>query len=396
MVVFPLSLWLNESSNAPDVYTWLSKNDECDICIVGGGLGGLITALRLSENNKNIIIVTTMPIGNGNTSKGSGIADIYTNGGFRRLCNSVGVSDAICYYKKMREGLGTLKEIIDLHNINCDFEIKDVVYFSNDTENYDEFIKEYLPLKHNGFDITVENNKKLSFEIKNGGVALNPYKLARNLANILINNNIKIYENTKIESIFNCGDCTILKSSMGYSIKANKIVLATGLESKNFIKGCGIKKTSYTIATSSINDLQTSYKNKIIHCIDKPYYTCYITNDNRIIATGLDSIISSDFTIKGYKPFTQFKYNKFNQLENLTSELFPIIENTPIEYKFTYSDLENFDDLALCGVLENQQNYYYTISSGVNSIMQSVISADILCSGEPIASDEDNFIGLIN
>lgn len=401
-----MNVWTNNINNTPVVYPWLSQNIECDICIVGGGLSALITALRLQESNKNIVVVTTTPIGNSNTVKSSGIADIYTNGGFQKLCNSIGVSDTVQYYKKMIVGINTIKEIVTRHNIDCDLSVRDVFCFTNDTDKINDFSKEYLPLKHNGFEINEISNQECidifgfecekGFILRNGGITLNPYKLARGLADTLTNNNIKIYENTTVESTSNCGNYTDLQTSTGFCIKCQKVVFATGIESKNFINGCGFKKNIYNIATDIIDNLNVWTNKEIIHCIDKPYITCFMTNDNNIVALGLDSIIQDDFNIKGFKPFTQFRYNKLNQLENIVSKMFPIIENTSIKYKYTCASIQNYDDIALCGVLENKKNHYYTVCGGVNTLMQSLLSADVLCSGNTILSEDDNFVGLLS
>lgn len=399
-----MNLW-KDNNSSPTVYPWLSDDESCDICIIGGGLTGLFTALNIMESNKNIIILTSLPIGNGNTSKGMGIADIYTRGGFKRLCDNIGVTDAVNVYKKMKENVISLKEAINKYSIECDLEEKDVFYFTNDDEKESEFSKEFLPLKHSGFDIEqVSKNECLdmfSFEIKrgllfkNGGITLNPYKLARGIASILTQNNVKIFENTSAENISSLGTFTLIKTSTGRQVKTKKAVFATGINSKDFIKGCGIKKTSYNIVTQPINEINGWNNGEIIHCIDRPTFTCILTKDKRIMASGLDTVVPDDFFVKGYNPFTRFRYNRFNQLEEFVSEMFPAIDNVSIEYKFTNSTLQNISDLPLAGALENHQNCYYTVCGGINSIVQAKISADVLCSGKPIVSDSTSFTGLI-
>src|SRR5437879_1674431 len=59
------SLWM-ETARIPR-FSRLGANTEADVCIVGAGIAGLTTALRLAEIGKSVLVLDQAEIGGGET-----------------------------------------------------------------------------------------------------------------------------------------------------------------------------------------------------------------------------------------------------------------------------------------------------------------------------------------
>ena len=139
------SFWLN--SFKKDSYNKLDTNVSVDICIVGGGLTGITTAYYLSKYGYKIALLEKNTL----LSKTSGhtTAKVTSQHGliYNYLENSNGLDFAKNYLQANETAIGNIKKIIELENIDCDFERKNAYVFTENKENEIKIIDEFNTVK---------------------------------------------------------------------------------------------------------------------------------------------------------------------------------------------------------------------------------------------------------
>ena len=128
------SYWMNYNINI-DKIKQIDNNNNADVCIIGCGLAGLSTAYYLAKGGLKVILVDKTGIGE--KASGHTTAKITFGHGliYDYLINSFGIDFAYKYLKSNREAISNIKNIIDLENIDCDFEFKNNYIYTQSQDN---------------------------------------------------------------------------------------------------------------------------------------------------------------------------------------------------------------------------------------------------------------------
>ena len=149
------SYWMNYNINL-DKIKQIDNNNNADVCIIGCGIAGLSTAYYLAQSGLKVILVDKTGIGE--KTSGHTTAKITFGHGliYDYLINSFGIDFAYKYLKSNTEAISNIKNIIDLENIDCDFEFKNNYIY---TQNQDNLYKINNEVKAINTLFDIENNK---------------------------------------------------------------------------------------------------------------------------------------------------------------------------------------------------------------------------------------------
>ena len=134
-----------------------------------------------------------------------------------------------------------------------------------------------------------------SFDMEEGllcyenAATVDPYLLTHNVITAAEKAGARIYENTTVEDISQENGKRSLLTSVSHTVKADTVVLAIGLDSCDFLKGVGSKRTCFSVATEQIETLSGWEDGCIIHHVGRPEITYSLTAQGRMIASGLDT-----------------------------------------------------------------------------------------------------------
>lgn len=231
------SLWISDTKKTN--YQTLEKDEKADVCVIGGGIVGAITAYLLTKKGLNVIVLEKDKLCMGVTANST--AKLTSQHGlfYKYLYDEYGADFAKLYLESNEKGIKLAEEIIQNENIDCDFEKKDSYVFATTITELEKVKQELNTLNKLGFDAEYVENIKIPADNVLGAIKFknqaqfNARKYTLQLFEKTSNLGAKIYENSKVEKIEKMGE--------NYSISVGKneviakyVVIATHYPIKNF------------------------------------------------------------------------------------------------------------------------------------------------------------------
>jgi gamma-glutamylputrescine oxidase len=103
-------------------YPTLQGDVSCDVCVVGGGLAGLHTALNLAEHGHKVVLLEARRIGWGASGRNGGHLIPEFACGMSTLEDALGFDDARRCWTLAREAAEAVRSRIVRHRIECDYQ----------------------------------------------------------------------------------------------------------------------------------------------------------------------------------------------------------------------------------------------------------------------------------
>jgi len=241
------------SNKVPKQYPYLTENIETEIVIIGGGITGAIVSYYLTKENIPCVVIEQSRAGLGSTCASTALLQYELDSLARDLEDYLPMEDILEAYHMGQEALQDIKEIIQTHGNDCGYEEKDTLIYTAKKTQIGCLEEEYHIRKEAGFevDFITEENNPFSFELAagvyahKGGAQIDPYRFTHQLLEIGMKKGLRVYENTAVNKVIYSEDQVVLEVSYGYTVKAKKIILATGYDTGAFsTRNYGIKTVS--------------------------------------------------------------------------------------------------------------------------------------------------------
>lgn len=118
------SIWIDACGNSADEDTYPSLQDEvsADVVVVGGGITGAATAMRLAEAGLSVALLEARRVGAGNTGRSTGNLYGTVSSGLRNLRKKWGPEEVACAVAGRSRALAWIRETAGRHGIDCSFE----------------------------------------------------------------------------------------------------------------------------------------------------------------------------------------------------------------------------------------------------------------------------------
>lgn len=376
-------------NKVPKMYPWLSKNEECAVCIIGAGITGALTALRFASENIDTILVSADPIGYGSTSDSTGTMKFNIYKGLYELSKNIGLDNAVKLYKRCEKAIDAIEGISNSLGSNiCDFKKMDLLTFTSDPNKIDDIHREYLLLRRNGFDVKLVNKSSFDdmfdFEVGIVGNKLaavaDPYLLVHEVTRLAEKSGARIYENTCVEKILEDDTGVEILTDKNYKIKAGNMISALGADTQNLLELGNIKKTTFIVSTEESVNLDEENKKYLIESIDSPRTSYYITKKDRAVAYGLDSglVNRERGRVSGIIPIDSFEDKKYKDLEESIPCIFPGTFYSDAEYAFSSDYIQTKNGLPVIAKLDGYNKCIAAFSSGKDKIVFAEIISSLL------------------
>lgn len=227
------SFWTNNFEI--EEFEGLEEDIKTEVCIIGGGITGISTAYYLAQNGIDTVILEKDKIASKTTGHTTGKISLQHGIFYNYLVENYGINYAKKYALANKEALENIKKIIEEETIECDFENKDSIIYSENPQEFSALQEEAKITKELGIDSEFITKINLPIIIQGGVKFLNqaqfnPIKYINGLCKSLINKNVAIYENTKVVGYKDKGSKIEVIAENGdarVSVIANNVVVAT-------------------------------------------------------------------------------------------------------------------------------------------------------------------------
>ncbi|MFI2280772.1 NAD(P)/FAD-dependent oxidoreductase [Nocardia beijingensis] len=215
-----------------DLQPALKSDITCDVAVIGGGMGGMATAMRLAERGQDVALLEAKFCGYGSSSRNGGqIAG--APGGDLRLLK--------LFYPKALPGMVRLADnaaayvegLIRDHKIDCDYEANGMVFGAISPVQMLRVKACAAILRSAGGHGTLGTAEELGIPrgfvggMREGkGGMLNPGKLCRGVRRALLSTSARVYEQTKVTDVAQEAGGVVITTPRGI-VRADKVVLAT-------------------------------------------------------------------------------------------------------------------------------------------------------------------------
>ena len=338
------SLWIVDSCETN--YPELKEDINAEVCIIGGGIVGAITAYLLEKNGVNVVVLEKDKICMGVTANST--AKLTSQHGlfYKYLENENGLNFAKKYLESNEEGIKLAEKIIKEETIDCDYEKKDAYVFATNERELKKIEEEIDVLKRINYDAELEKNTDIPVEKCLGAVKFknqaqfNSRKYVIELFKIVSKLGGKIYENSKVENIQHDNAAYNISANC-YNVKAKNVVISTHYPIKNF-PGMYFSKMyqdkSYAIAVDTKQDENEIIDGMFIQSCDPviSFRTAKYKDKNLLIVAGSghrtgqaegkieDSFVNLENYIKKYYPNAETKF-KWSTEDCVTLDKVPYI-----------------------------------------------------------------------
>jgi len=222
------SFWL-DTVEIPELPS-LEENINTDVLIIGGGLTGISAAYHLIGSGLKVVLVEQNRIGHGVTARTTGKLTYLQETIYQNLVKNHSCAVAKKYYESQVTAIKMVKDIIEKHHIDCDFE-EVVSYIYTMKENEQRKIDaEKRILEQFGAAVTLEKmlpSKLKCYALKAEHTAVfHPLKYMKALLELLIKEDISVYEHTPVQKIEKLYQYYFCHTKTGI-IKAKYVIVAT-------------------------------------------------------------------------------------------------------------------------------------------------------------------------
>lgn len=189
----------------------LKGNAKTQVVIVGGGMAGLSAAQRIIKEGLSVILVEKDFCGAGASGKTSGFITPDSEIELNALVSNYGAKEAKKIWEFVLSGVEIIRQNIQNYRINCDFQIQDSLFIANNNLGSKYTNKEHETRQALGYKSTLHNSESIKNIMGSlgyvGGVqypdtfGINSFLYCQTLRDILMNQGVKIYEQTPVIDI---------------------------------------------------------------------------------------------------------------------------------------------------------------------------------------------------
>ena len=370
----------------------LNSNIDVDVCVIGGGLTGISSALNLSKKGYSVVLCEARKIGWGASGRNGGQLGIGMRKDQYKVEKILGFSQAKELWSLGLESVDEVKSLIKENDINCHLVngVMSTACFEKDIDEY-KFEIEHMSKNYQFDGYKFFNKSEIRYEINSeiylAGMLsscsyhLNPLKLTIGLAKVIQKNNVKIFENTPVIKIFENNDRVEVITRKG-TIKANKVVVACNGYLDSIL---GPKKNKFIAINNYIVATEPLGEKKAKEIIRNNYAVC----DTRFIIDYFRFSEDWRMIFGGGETFTsRFVKDSKSFVTKRMIKVFPQLQNYKIDYSWGGTLAITVNRLPHFGSMKNNKLIYAFGYSG-HGLALSVLAGKLIA--EHINGESDRF-----
>lgn len=373
------SVWQsNVASYQPSNTSRKSSNELYDVLVVGGGITGITTALRLQERGLHCVLIEAQEIGFGTAGGTTAHINTMLDVSYDEIEQNFGTEGAQAVARATRATCDMVEQYVSKYGIDCDFTYKDGVLFARDEKETKALESIYEASRKAEVDVKYADDIPEPWEWQKAinytkQIQIHPLKYIHALARQFELSGGVILQYTRgLDSNYEDG-IHHLKTNNGPTIRGKQVIYATHIPPGiNVLHFRCAPYRSYVLA-AQVGPSQ--YLDALVYDMDKPYHylRSHIINGTRYLLVG-----GADHKVGHGDPESSFR-----ALEDYLRRHFEV---SAIDYRWSAQYFESSDGLPYIGKLPGaDEGTYVATGFGGNGILFGSFSAlllvDLICSG---------------
>lgn len=204
----------------------------CQVAVIGGGIGGMSTALRLAQRGQDVVLVEAEFCGHGSSSRNAGqLAG--APGGDLQLLNLLSRKKMPGMMRLAEHAAHHVEDFIAKHDIDCEYEATGNAFAAVSRGQMGRVRRVAKIVTRAGGHVEVGTAAELG--IPRGfvggmretvGGRMNPGKFSLGMRQVVLDSAAHVFEKTKVTEVVRDGDQVVL-TTPGGRVRADHVVLAT-------------------------------------------------------------------------------------------------------------------------------------------------------------------------
>ena len=364
--------------NSKDI---LDQNIEVDVCVVGGGLTGVTSALNLAKNGYSVVLCEARQLGWGASGRNGGQLGIGMRKDQIYLENKLGFNHAKELWNLGLESVEETLSLIEEYEIDCSL-VNGVLFAGCFENNIKEFEVEQNHMKkfYNFEGYKLFNNQEIKKEIdsniyKSGmlnsySYHINPLKLLIGISHVLKKMGIRVFENSPVVNIEELNDYVLVYCKNNI-IKSQRVVIGCNGYLDNLI---GNKKNKFMPINNYMIATEPLGKDKAKEIISNNYAVC----DTRFIIDYYRFSEDWRMIFGGGETFSAyFLKNPKNFVLKRMYKVFPQLKKYKVDYYWGGTLAITVNRLPIFGTMMNGKLFYAFGYSG-HGLALSVLAGKLI------------------
>lgn len=215
-----------------DVRPALDDDVTCEVAVVGGGLAGMSTALRLAERGRDVVLLEAEFCGHGSASRNAGqVAG--APGGDIQLLSMLHRKTFPGIVRFAENSAHFLERLIERLAIDCDYEATGNVCAAVSRGQMGRVRRVTKLLRKAGADVELGTSAELGIPRgflggmrESVGGMMNPGKFSLGIRRAVLASGARVFERTRVSEVRPTGDHVVI-STPGGEVRTRRAVLAT-------------------------------------------------------------------------------------------------------------------------------------------------------------------------
>ncbi|WP_418960386.1 NAD(P)/FAD-dependent oxidoreductase [Streptomyces tritici] len=216
-----------------DVRPALREDVTCEVAVVGGGLAGMSTALRLAERGRDVVLLEAEFCGHGSASRNAGQVAGAPGGDIQLL--SLLYPRRFSGIVRMADNAGHfLERLVERLDIDCDYEPVGNVCAAVSRGQMGRVRRVTKLLRKAGAKVELGTSAELGIPRgflggmrESVGGTMNPGKFSLGVRDAVLASSARVYERTRVTDVTRNGGGGVVIRTPGGEVRAQKLVLAT-------------------------------------------------------------------------------------------------------------------------------------------------------------------------
>jgi glycine/D-amino acid oxidase-like deaminating enzyme/nitrite reductase/ring-hydroxylating ferredoxin subunit len=352
----------------------LISDARADVCVIGAGIAGMMTAYLLAREGRRVIVLDDGPIGGGETGRTTAHLSDALDDRYRRLEQVHGADGARLAAASHRSAIDRIAQVVADERIDCDFAWVDGFLFPSAQTDDDDLRDEFeaarragVPAEHAADPPYAPFGERPALRFPRQA-RVHALKLLHGLARCIERDDGRIHTATHVTGVTG-GAPVRVDTDTGFSVLASAVVAATNSPITDYVV-THAKQAPYRTFALAARVPAGSVPDALYWEDADPY-----------IYVRLQPADGHDYVIAGGEDYkTGQKEDDAERLDRLaawTRERFPMVES--IDYQWSGQVLEPADGLAFIGPNpDGAENVYIATGDSGHGMTHGTIAGILL------------------